>query len=284
MGLASVSRHCIFACSNWREIQLMVSSTPLESTRKDTSVLVTLANRCPSQDLLNSRAPFSILEDSFGDTQLAGIKEHQIDSVEVLLQLIEEATSFRKTAATVKNDNSSRSHAICRLRIAHPPTTPLEDGILYLIDLAGSESARDMAPQDSDRQKESREINISLSVLKDCIRGVASMNPTGKASAKKTYIPFRQSMLTKVLKHVFDSFGNRHCQTAVIACINPSFLDTGASKNTLRYAEMLQSAQLVRKPLPYDPTNPKTWTNQDLQKWIRDNVSNRLSGRAICPC
>ncbi|KAJ5595471.1 uncharacterized protein N7459_001679 [Penicillium hispanicum] len=225
-------------------------------------------------DLLNSRSSFSILEDSFGHTQLAGVKEHHISSPDDLLCLIEEATSFRKTATTEKNDSSSRSHAICRIRIENPPTTPLEDGVLYLIDLAGSEAARDMTQHSSDRLKETRDINMSLSVLKDCIRGMAGVDPTGKPTSKKPYIPFRQSMLTKVLKHVFDPSGTRSCRTAVLACINPSFLDTSASKNTLRYAEMLRSAQPNMKPAGYNPANPGTWSNKDLRNYIRIKSGN----------
>lgn len=106
-----------------------------------------------------------------------------------------------------------------------------------MIDLAGSEAARDIFSHSTERLKETREINMSLSVLKDCIRGVADMEK--RKSSKKAYIPFRQSTLTKVLKHLFDPSESRQCRTTVVACINPSFLDTGASKNTMRYAEML---------------------------------------------
>jgi kinesin family protein 2/24 len=193
-------------------------------------------------DLLDSRAPFSILEDSFSNTQLVGIKEHLVESTAELLALIDKATSFRQTAGTEKNDVSSRSHSICRIRVENltPPPPSLEDGVLYLVDLAGSEAARDIFNHSPARMKETREINKSLSVLKDCIRGIAEANMSAlRKPPKEPYIPFRHSTLTKVLKHVFDPSGNRDCKTAVLACINPSFLDTAASKNTLRYAHML---------------------------------------------
>jgi kinesin family protein 2/24 len=223
-------------------------------------------------DLLNSRAPFQILEDSFGNTQLAGAKEHEVTSTPELLALIEESVSFRQTATTEKNDGSSRTHGICRIRIQNPSQAVLDDGVLYLVDLAGSEAARDIFNHTADRMKETREINISLSILKDCIRGLANMdNATSKS--KKQYIPFRQSMLTKVLKHVFDPSGNRECKTAVLACINPSFLDTGASKNTLRYAEMLRSAEMKVMPSGYNPDVPSTWSNKELRNYIKIKVS-----------
>lgn len=190
--------------------------------------------------------------------------------------MIEQATSFRQTASTEKNDGSSRTHAICRIRIQNPVHAALDDGVLYLIDLAGSEAARDIFHHTSDRMKETREINMSLSVLKDCIRGLANMDSSSPKS-KKQYIPFRQSMLTKVLKHVFDPYGNRECKTAVLACINPSLLDTGASKSTLRYAEMLLSAETKVMSSGYHPDVPSTWNNKELRNYIKIKVSCSVS-------
>lgn len=189
---------------------------------------------------MNSRASFPILQDNLGTTQLVGVQEHHVQSTEDLLSFSKEANQLRQTAPTLKNDGSSRSHAVCRIRIESPSDT--EDGLLYLIDLAGSEAARDIFSHSAERMKETREINISLSVLKDCIRGISNVDPK---SSKKPYIPFRQSMLTKVLKHVFDPSESRKCRTAVLACINPSFLDTGASRNTMRYAELLRGPKLT---------------------------------------
>lgn len=124
--------------------------------------------------------------------------------------------------------------------------------------------------------KETREINISLSVLKDCIRGLANIDNSSSKS-KKQYIPFRQSMLTKVLKHVFDPSRNRECKTAVLACINPSLLDTGASKSTLRYAEMLRSAETKVMSSGYNPDVPSTWNNKELRNYIKIKVSVSVS-------
>ena len=238
------------------------------------------------QDLLSSREAFSILEDSFGNTQLAGAREVLIKSTDELLALIERATSFRQTATTEKNDGSSRSHAICRIRIENPAPEVLDEGLLYLIDLAGSETARDIAQHSSDRMEETRDINKSLSALKDCIRGMAnadSVAATGKES-KNLYIPFRHSKLTKVLKHVFDPAGNRNCRTAVLACINPSFLDTSASKNTLRYVEMLRSAQPKSKPASFNPSAPMSWSNKDLRNYIMLKVRSLRSCCSFTVC
>jgi kinesin family protein 2/24 len=261
-------------------IERLIASALFDGTLKgERRLLVSIFELAGNSafDLLNTRTPFSILEDSFGNTQLAGAQEQEVHSTPELLTLIEESASYRQTATTEKNDGSSRTHAICRIRVQYPSLNASDDGILYLVDLAGSEAARDIFHHTADRMKETREISTSLSILKDCIRGLANID--NSKSSKKPYIPFRQSVLTKVLKHVFDPSGNRECNTAVLACISPSFLDTGATKNTLRYAEMLRSAETKVVSPGYNPDVPSTWSNRELKNYIKIKVSlsSRLS-------
>jgi kinesin family protein 2/24 len=227
-----------------------------------------------SKDLLSNRKPVSVLEDSFGETRLFGAIDKRVFNPDDMLKLIDQAAQFRKTAVTEKNDNSSRSHAICRITIQNAKIPSAPAGLLYLIDLAGSEAARDINGHGADRYKESREINTSLSTLKDCIRGRSAQDiaePVDPAK-RKPYIPFRQSALTKTLKHVFDPEAGRICKTSVIACVNPSFLDSTASKNTLRYADMLRVAVPKPAPLEFNPLVPRSWTNEETKTWIANNV------------
>ena len=227
-------------------------------------------------DLLNDRKKVSLLEDSLGNTQLVGAVEHQITNKDALLEWIDTAAALRRTEPTKRNDTSSRSHSICRIRIVNPNIPTAEDGLLYLVDLAGSEAARDKDLHDAARMKETSDINTSLSVLKDCIRGRAMLDSdalAGKSSGKKAYVPFRQSPLTKTLKHVFDPASVRSCKTVVVACVNPCAADVGAGKNTLRYAEMLRVVVPRAAALKYDPLVPASWDNEKLRGWIEENVS-----------
>lgn len=219
------------------------------------------------------------MEDSFGESQLVGAVEHKSSTPAELLELIERSMSFRKTAATLKNDTSSRSHAVCRIRIANKDVPEAPDGLLFLIDLAGSELGTDSKKHSQERMKETREINVSLSTLKDCIRGRALWNiseivGTSAKRATKAHIPFRSSVLTKVLKHVFDIKGERFCKTAVLACVKPTASDAAASKNTLRYAELLRVPMPHGKARAYNPKVPSTWTNKQLKEWVKNNVSS----------
>jgi kinesin family protein 2/24 len=171
---------------------------------------------------------------------------------------------FRKSAPTFKNDSSSRSHAIWRIRITNMDVPETPDGLLFLIDLAGSEFARDYQTHTEAQKKDSKDINMSLSTLKECIRGRALQDK---------HIPYRHSALTKVLKHVFDPKGFRGCKTAVLACVNPSASDIQPSKNTLRFAELLKVPVPKPKPVTFHPDVPATWNNKQVKEWIEKNVS-----------
>ncbi|KAI5268642.1 hypothetical protein E4T47_07673 [Aureobasidium subglaciale] len=184
-------------------------------------------------DLLNEREQIAVREDASGTTQLVGAIEQKVTNKEEGIELLENAMSFRRSAPTLKNDASSRSHCICRIRI--PQSTSSESGHLYMVDLAGSEIARDVSQHGPELMRETKENNISVSILKDCIRQRA----LAASSKKKVHIPIRGSTLTKILKHVFDPEASQECKTVVIACLNPSLADVSSSKNTLRYAELL---------------------------------------------
>ncbi|KAK1831159.1 hypothetical protein QBC39DRAFT_382526 [Podospora conica] len=251
----------------------LVAASILRPDRRVHVTIIELAGQS-AFDLLNARKPVSVLEDSFGTAQLAGALEHPVSHEADLLAYIDAATALRRTAATDKNDASSRSHSICRLRVENPALPGAEDGVFYLVDLAGSEAARDRAGHDAGRMKEAREINTSLSVLKDCIRGRAMADLEGLGvgvGGGKGYVPFRQSALTKTLKHVFDPAGGRRCKTVVVACVNPCLADAGPGRNTMRFAELLRVVLPKGEESEAVEGVPATWDNKMLRAWVEKN-------------
>jgi len=89
-------------------------------------------------------------------------------------------------------------------------------------------------------------------------------------------VPFRQSALTKTLKHVFDPAGGRRCKTVVVACVNPCLADAAPGRNTMRFAELLRVVLPRREEPEVDERVPATWDNKTLRAWVERNVSLEL--------
>uniref|UniRef100_A0AC34F3T8 Kinesin-like protein n=1 Tax=Panagrolaimus sp. ES5 TaxID=591445 RepID=A0AC34F3T8_9BILA len=126
-------------------------------------------------------------------------KENQVTTVDECMQVFLECLKQRKTAETLMNRDSSRSHAVFSLTLV---TENFEEKLirksrLNLVDLAGSERQSQTNNTD-DRLKEAGKINKSLSTLARIIRQIN----------QNEYVSYRSSKLTRLLS---DSLGgNRH--------------------------------------------------------------------------
>jgi hypothetical protein len=103
---------------------------------------------------------------------------------------------------------------------------------ICLIDLAGSERLNTTGAT-GDRLKEATNINSSLSTLGDVIRKLSDMGKSNEAGKSSVHIPYRNSVLTWILK---DSLGG-NSKTAMVATVSPSESSYAESLNTLRYLE-----------------------------------------------
>ncbi|KAJ3047491.1 hypothetical protein HK097_011493 [Rhizophlyctis rosea] len=220
------------------------------------------------RDLLDNRKPLKILEDKFGNVEVPDAKDYIVTSKDQYLQLVTAAAALRATESTLKNDTSSRSHAVYRLTCRNTRLPSVKEGTLYLLDLAGSESTRDSKEHDKARLLETREINRSLMTLKDCIRSRALASTRSSAHI---HIPYRQSKLTLLLKDAFELSAPRHCRTAVIAHVSPNLLDASHSANTLKYVAPLKIPPPTTAPRP-DPDDPQIWTHETARSWVRSKI------------
>lgn len=98
----------------------------------------------------------NILEDKNGNIQIPGLTEKLAENAKELLGIMEQANANRTTHATVANDTSSRSHAICHVAVRRGEEA---GGKLVLVDLAGSERAQDTQSNNRQRRMEGAEIN-----------------------------------------------------------------------------------------------------------------------------
>lgn len=143
-------------------------------------------------DLLNGKKKLQIQEDANNKIQITGLEYKLATSAKHMIEIIDFGHSERTTHCTAANDTSSRSHAICLVKIRNGAGTTI--GKLLLVDLAGSERAADTQSNNRQRRLEGAEINKSLLALKECIRALDS---------KSSHVPFRASKLTMVLRNSF---------------------------------------------------------------------------------
>lgn len=133
----------------------------------------------------------------------------------------------RSVAATKMNATSSRSHNIFSIRFEQCTVVDGKDcikvGILNLVDLAGSER-QSKTGAEGDRLLEAAAINLSLSTL-----GVVIQKLVDGAN----YIPYRDSVLTRLLK---NSLGG-NSKTLMMAAVNPASTNYDETLSTLRYAD-----------------------------------------------
>lgn len=92
-------------------------------------------------DLLNGKKKLVIQEDANSKIQVSGLEERLASSEAEMNEIIEFGHSERTTHSTAANDTSSRSHAICQIKVRDQQGKGL--GKLLIVDLAGSERAQD---------------------------------------------------------------------------------------------------------------------------------------------
>jgi hypothetical protein len=143
-------------------------------------------------------------------------KRVQVTNVNDIINMI---TTNRTVASTKMNVDSSRSHAI--ISIFHNKKK------YVIVDMAGQEFG-DPQNKNSDLQKQANNINLNMLALKECIRSY---------HAKKSFIPYRRTLLTLALKPLFE----HNCNSAFIC--NVSLNHTKYYQiDSLRYASTLYKA------------------------------------------
>jgi hypothetical protein len=162
-----------------------------------------------------------------GEVYVSGLSSRPVVSPQAIGDHMEEASKKRVVASTKMNAVSSRSHAICVLRIKGV----LEDSSkfeakLTLVDLAGSERIKKTGAEGG-RRKEGININKGLFVLGQVVSALSETRPKHKRKP-----PYRDSKLTRLLQ---DSLGG-NSRTIMLACVSPADFNIEETVTTLRYA------------------------------------------------
>uniref|UniRef100_A0A665X0C8 Kinesin-like protein KIF14 n=1 Tax=Echeneis naucrates TaxID=173247 RepID=A0A665X0C8_ECHNA len=171
------------------------------------------------------------------------VREHPVHGPFGWLEL---GNKQRATSATGMNDKSSRSHSVFTLVMTQTKTELVEGeehdhsitSRINLVDLAGSERCNS-AQTSGDRLREGASINKSLLTLGKVISALSEQ----ALSRKKVFIPYRESVLTWLLK---ESLGG-NSKTAMIATLSPAGSNVEESLSTLRYAQQARTIINVAK-------------------------------------
>ncbi|OIW05778.1 hypothetical protein TanjilG_23564 [Lupinus angustifolius] len=184
-----------------------------------------------------SKKPIALMEDGKGGVFVRGLEEEIVCTANEIYKILEKGSAKRRTAETLLNKQSSRSHSIFSITIHIKECTPegeemIKSGKLNLVDLAGSENISRSGAREG-RAREAGEINKSLLTLGRVINALVEHSG---------HIPYRDSKLTRLLR---DSLGGK-TKTCVIATISPSIHCLDETLNTLDYAH--RAKNIKNKP------------------------------------
>mmetsp|Transcript_72978 Transcript_72978/g.144613 ORF Transcript_72978/g.144613 Transcript_72978/m.144613 type:complete len:879 (-) Transcript_72978:196-2832(-) len=262
------------------------------------------------RDLLRPDAPkhlMAVRETVDGVIQVAGIHSEACNSAEQMLRCLNDGSRQRTTAATLMNEQSSRSHSILtiileqRLRgqrhgahedgeatatndseddeASNSASSKAKDAFacqpvyrtakFHVVDLAGSERAKRTGAVGS-RFRESVSINTGLLALGNVISAL------GDPAKRGFHVPYRESKLTRLLQ---DSLGG-NSRTLMMACTSCADNDLEETLNTLKYAH--RARNIKNKPVVnVDPKVAQLAAMQDEIEALRGEL-RRVSAGSDC--
>jgi kinesin family protein C1 len=168
------------------------------------------------------------LED--GTTKVDYMESIPVSSAKEVFDLLGESIKIRSTASTMKNDLSSRSHYVFTLRIHGNRNGVPVEGVLNLIDLAGSE--RYDKETTNDRQSETKFINGSLAAVGDVIHALAS---------GEKHVPYRNSKLTYLLQNCLSG---KRSKTLMFVNVTSSTDSISETLSSLRFASKVNTCKI----------------------------------------
>ncbi|NXK78697.1 KI20A protein, partial [Amazona guildingii] len=212
-------------------------------------------------DLLNvlstlktqKRRVLRICEDQGGNSYIKDLKWINIHSTEEACKILKIGNKNRSFACTRMNEQSSRSHSIFSIRLLkltdeHQPRV-LGVSELSFCDLAGSERCN-KTQAFGDRLKEAGNINNSLHILGKCI---AALKQNQNPKMKPSYIPFRESKLTRLFQPFFCGKG----KACMIVNINQHASTYDETLHVMKFAAIAKQVVQTILPKSFDGFSPK---------------------------
>jgi kinesin family protein 5 len=160
--------------------------------------------------------------------ELNGAVETRIDSIDSVIDLLNEGHTRKHFASTAMNERSSRAHTAFIVQISQTHHAGGESKLLksqlYLVDLAGSERVKKSKAMGT-QLREAKSINSSLLVLGKVIT---------RLSRSDIHVPYFESQLTTLLK---GAFGGNSKTGVIVTCRSDDKTHGDETLQSLRFGE-----------------------------------------------
>jgi kinesin family protein 4/21/27 len=192
-----------------------------------------LSSSSSRQNDVASRTSLPVREDETGRVFVQGQTDIEVKGPTGTLEVLAMGSHNRVTASTAMNAGSSRSHAVFTILLEQTVKSSGSDDDVHcmsskltFVDLAGSERIKRTGAE-GQRMKEGIQINSGLFNLGQVINSLADEQKL--KSGAKTFVPYRNSKLTHLLK---DALGG-NSQTLFLACVSPADSNDNETYSTL---------------------------------------------------
>ena len=230
--------------------------------------------------------------DKDGKIFVKGLSVKEAKDETSLLIMIEQGLNVRRTAETIMNKMSSRSHVILQITVRQMWKEKRKNnltgevtqnihrlkGVLTIVDLAGSE-ALSRTGSEGLNQDEAKEINKSISALGRVIESLSRqsqyINMDGLNEKKevqkrnnfgsKKYVSYRDSKLTEILSECLG--GNS--KTYIVANVSPFEANCEETYSTLQFASR---AMIIRTSAKKNEKISSKIFNKDNQEEDNDKI------------
>ena len=242
-----------------------------------------------------------VCHDKDGKIYVKGLSVLEAKDESSLLLKIEEGLHVRRTAETIMNKMSSRSHVILQITVRQMWKEKRKNnltgeitqnihrlkGILTIVDLAGSESLSRTGSEGLN-QDEAKEINKSISALGRVIESLSrqsqyiDMNGLNEKKevqkrnnfGSKKYVSYRDSKLTEILSECLG--GNS--KTYIVANVSPFAANCEETYSTLQFASR---AMIIRTAAKKNEKISSKKMNKDGQEIDNDRIYKNIRTNSV---
>uniref|UniRef100_A0A8C2ZTG3 Kinesin-like protein n=1 Tax=Cyclopterus lumpus TaxID=8103 RepID=A0A8C2ZTG3_CYCLU len=195
------------------------------------------------------RAALRVCDDGAGNAYVKDLRWINIQTLGEASKLLQFGNRNRSAAATKMNQSSSRSHSIFTMKLLKIDGSRVERiSEFSLCDLAGSERCN-KTKTFGERLREAGNINTSLLILGKCITALRN-NQTDRM--KSSYIPFRESKLTKLFQAVFCGKG----RASMIVNINQCASTYDETLHVMKFSAVAKQVMQVIPDKPLESLVP----------------------------